>query len=134
MNKPKNKGGRPKVKIDYEMLDKLCAIHCTGEEIASILDVDYEALNRRLIEQKKMGFKDYYKKKSATGKMSLRRKQIETALEGNVTMLIWMGKQHLEQTDVQSTKIEHSGKIGLTDLTDLELAKKLEDLENDDES
>ena len=38
----KNKGGRPKVVIDYKTLEKLCAIHCTGEECAAILGVDYD--------------------------------------------------------------------------------------------
>tara|TARA_R110002096_G_C14093614_1_gene678011 strand:- start:137 stop:508 length:372 start_codon:yes stop_codon:yes gene_type:complete len=103
------KGGRPLTEIDYKTLDKLCAIHCTGEEIAGILNIDYDTLNRRLEEDGNAGFTDYYKKKSATGKMSLRRKQIEVALEGNPTMLIWMGKQHLDQKDAQ--KLEHSGEM-----------------------
>jgi hypothetical protein len=34
-----------------------------------------------------------------TGKMSLKRKQWEVAMGGNVTMLIWLGKQNLGQTD-----------------------------------
>ena len=95
----KNLGGRTKYDIKYDTLDKLCAIHCTGEECAAILDVDYDTLNRRLSEEGHGGFTDYFKKKSATGKMSLRRKQIEVALSGNTTMLVWMGKQHLDQKD-----------------------------------
>ena len=31
--------------------------------------------------------------------MSLRRKQYELALEGDRTMLIWLGKQHLGQSE-----------------------------------
>ena len=93
------KGGRPKYQIDFETLDSLCNILCTGEEIAAILGVDYDTLNRRLKQETNLGFADYLKKMSAGGKMSLRRKQIETALDGNVTMLIWCGKQHLGQRD-----------------------------------
>jgi hypothetical protein len=32
-------------------------------------------------------------------KASIRRKQIAVGLAGNVTMLIWLGKQHLGQQD-----------------------------------
>lgn len=93
------KGGPPKTIIDYETLDDLCNIHCTGEECAAILGMDYDTLNVRLKEDGNGGFSDYFKIKSAGGKMSLRRRQIGLALEGNPTMLIWMGKQQLGQTD-----------------------------------
>jgi len=102
----KDAGGVDLTTIDYKTLDKLCEIHCTGEECASILDIDYDTLNRRLKEEGYFGFTEYFKKKSATGKMSLRRKQIEVALEGNTTMLVWMGKQHLGQSDKVEQEIK----------------------------
>ena len=96
----KNKGGRPKKPIDYDKLKKMCSIHCTGEECASLLDVSYEHLNNMLIEDGHGGFLEFFKKHSAGGKMSLRRKQFEKAVtEGNVPMLIWLGKQFLGQKD-----------------------------------
>ena len=99
------KGGAPIKQINYVKLDKLCAIHCTGEECASILEMDYDTLNAALKRDGEGGFSDYFKKKSAVGKMSLRRKQIEVALEGSVPMLIWMGKQQLNQHDKQQTEL-----------------------------
>ena len=33
------------------------------------------------------------------GKISLRRAQFEKAIGGNVAMMIWLGKQHLDQRD-----------------------------------
>ena len=92
-------GGPPLTVIDYETLDGLCEIHCTGEEIAAILDISYETLNRRLIEEGHEGFKEYFKRKSAGGKKSLRRRQMDSALDGNVPMMIWMGKQLLGQSE-----------------------------------
>ena len=98
--KPKNKGGAPKKPLDYPKLSKLCGIHCTGEECASILDVSYEHLNNTLLAEGHGGFLEYFKKNSATGKASLRRKQFTKAVdEGNVPMLIWLGKQYLDQHD-----------------------------------
>jgi hypothetical protein len=98
-DKPKNKGGRPKVVIDYAMLDKYCAIQCTGEECAALLSIDYDTLNRCLKRDHSMGFTDYYAQKSVLGKASLRRTQFKTAEAGNATMLIWLGKQWLGQVD-----------------------------------
>jgi hypothetical protein len=93
------KGGPPKLEIDYKTLSSLCKIQCTGEECAAIIDMDYDTLNRRLKEEGYLGFTDYFKKHSSGGKASLRRKQIAVAMDGNPTMLVWMGKQHLGQTD-----------------------------------
>ena len=101
-----NKGGRPRYEIDYKTLDSLCSILCTGEEIAAILAVDYEALNRALKRDKHGGFKEYYKKKSSTGKASLRRTQFKLAIDGNPTMLVWLGKQHLDQSDKSESNIQ----------------------------
>ena len=92
---------RPKIKIDFDMVKKLCAIQCTGQEIADVLDVSYDTFERRVIEVYQISFADYIKKHSANGKMSLRRKQHEVAMNGNTTMLVWLGKQYLGQTDKQ---------------------------------
>ena len=46
-----------------------------------------------------LGFAEAYKKFSATGKTSRRRSQFDLANKGNATMLIWLGKQYLGQTD-----------------------------------
>lgn len=92
---------RPKIEIDFDMVKKLCAIQCTGQEIADVLDVSYDTLERRVKEVYQISFADYIKKHSANGKMSLRRKQHEVAMKGNTTMLVWLGKQYLGQTDKQ---------------------------------
>ena len=93
---------RPKIEIDFDMVKKLCAIQCTGQEIADVLDVSYDTLERRVKEVYRISFADYIKKHSANGKMSLRRKQHEVAMSGNTTMLVWLGKQYLGQTDKQA--------------------------------
>jgi IS30 family transposase len=85
--------------IDWDKVDKMCAIHCTGEEIAAILDVDYDTLQRSCKREKKKKFADYIRQKSSNGKMSLRRRQYSAAMEGNATMLVWLGKNWLGQTD-----------------------------------
>ena len=95
----KNKGGRPRKEIDWEQLEKLCAIHCTGEECASVLKISYDTLNEAIKRKGYSGFQEYFKKYSGSGKASLRRMQFKSAESGNATMLIWLGKQYLGQRD-----------------------------------
>jgi len=113
-----DKGGRPQHNLEYATLDGLCAIQCTGEEIAAIFNIDYDTLNRALKRDGHTGFADYYKKKSANGKMSLRRKQFEVAKSGNPTMLVWLGKQWLEQSDKKESIELQSIEKSLKDLAD----------------
>ena len=90
---------RPLAQIDWDQVDKMCAIHCTGEEQAAVLGVDYDTLNAACKRELGVGFSDYFKQKASSGKMSLRRKQYTAAMDGNTTMLVWLGKNWLGQTD-----------------------------------
>ena len=38
---------------------------------------------------------------SDSEKLALRKKQFDVAMQGNVQMVIWLGKQYLEQSDTQ---------------------------------
>lgn len=96
-----SKMGRPKKQFDWESFQKLCDIQCTIEEIARFFNLSVDTIERRVKEKYKITFAEHYKIASAQGKMSLRRKQFEIALNGNVGMLIWLGKQYLGQTDKQ---------------------------------
>jgi len=48
-----------------------------------------------------------YEKGLARMRRSLRSKQYEIAMKGNVTMLIWLGKNELEQADKKDTRSLH---------------------------
>lgn len=95
----------------------MCRLHCTGEECASVLKVDYDTLNKRIQEKYGFGFSDYYKKQSGSGKVSLRRAQWRSALEGNVAMMIWLGKQYLGQTE--KTEMSHNGGMPVRIIDDI---------------
>lgn len=109
--------GRPRKEVDWDLIDSLCEIHCTKEEICSILGVCEETLTTRTKEAHDMSFSAYYKNKSAGGKMSLRRTQFDTAQKGSVPMLIWLGKQWLNQRDVQEldSNVSLSYSVGVSE-------------------
>ena len=100
----KNKGGRPRIAIDYELLGRLAACHCRDNEMADILGISVDTLERR--KQDDPRFAEILSKERANRKMALRQAQWENALGGNFTMQIWLGKQHLGQKDRQTTEVE----------------------------
>lgn len=94
-----NPNGRPKAKITRDAFEKLCKMQCTREEIAGFFDCAEVTLWRWVKENYDgESFETVYKKYSAAGRVSLRRKQHALA-EHNATMAIWLGKQYLGQRD-----------------------------------
>lgn len=103
--------GRNALIIDWETIDRLLMIACTGEEIASYMGCSYDTLQRHCVKEKGVEFADYIKNGiNKSFKISLRRAQWRSALgqydnEGkciekpNISMQIWLGKQILGQTD-----------------------------------
>jgi hypothetical protein len=106
----KRPNGRPKIEIDWKNFDKLCTIQCNLEEIAAWFECSVDTIERAVKREKKMGFAEYVTIKRGKGKVGLRRKQYQTAMAGNVTMLIWLGKQELGQKD--RSHIEETGENG----------------------
>lgn len=97
--------GRPKKKINYEIVEKLAKIFCTQEEIASVLDISVRTLQR---DEK---FCRIYKNGIVEAKKSLRRVQLQTALAGNPTMQIWLGRQYLNQSEKNSLEVNKDSGI-----------------------
>lgn len=93
------KMGRPIKVIDQTQFEKLCSILCTLDDIAGFFDCSVDTIENWCKKTYKETFSDVYKKKSAAGRVSLRRKQFEIAMSGNTTMLVWLGKQQLGQRD-----------------------------------
>ncbi len=91
------KTGRPRKEIDFQELDKLCGLQCTADEIAGWFGVSVDTIERRILEETGQSFAEFYKEHSAGGRISLRRKQFQIAMTGNVGLLIWLGKQYLGQ-------------------------------------
>lgn len=82
---------RPKLKIDPKLVQDLAALGCKTNEIAVVLGVSVDTLDRRFAEEMAKGRENL--------RISLRRWQLESAKKGNVVMQIWLGKQMLGQTD-----------------------------------
>jgi len=87
------KPGTWESRVDLDKVKKLASLGCTHAEIASFFDVP-EAILHGIPE-----YKECFNIGKGQGKVSLRRSQWEAATKGNVSMLIWLGKQILGQKE-----------------------------------
>lgn len=83
--------GENKKIIDPKEVEKLASIGMKNSEIAEYLDIDDSTLS--------YNFKQELIKGKHNLKVSLRKAQISLALSGNATMLVWLGKNILGQSD-----------------------------------
>jgi hypothetical protein len=83
--------GKGKKIIDPKEVEKLASIGMKNSEIAEYLDIDDSTLG--------YNFKQELIKGRHNLKVSLRKAQISLALSGNATMLVWLGKNILGQSD-----------------------------------
>ena len=90
---------RPRKVINQKQFESLCAIQCTEEEICNVLDVSEKTLISWCNEVYGESFSKVFRQKRDLGKTSLRRNQWKLAEKGNSTMLIWLGKQILKQSE-----------------------------------
>ncbi len=92
--------GRPRAKFDKERVAYLASIGCSVEEIAHAEGIGKRTLERHALPEINQG--------RAEMKVRLRMWQLQQAKAGNPTMLIWLGKNTLGQTD----KVETSHSFG----------------------
>jgi len=95
---------RPKAKIDAVTVSRMALEGARNTDIADHFGVDESTIRDR--------FPEILRKKRAERRMNLRRMQYQKAMRGDGAMLIWLGKNELEQADRQA--IEHSGELKQT--------------------
>ena len=83
--------GENKKVIDPKEVEKLASIGMKNSEIADFLEVDDSTLS--------YNFKQQLLKGRHNLKVSLRKAQLSLALSGNATMLIWLGRNLLGQSE-----------------------------------
>lgn len=78
-------------KVSEDQIFQLAKIMCTDTEISDVAGVSVDTLQRRYAAVIESGRND--------GRASIRREQFKLAMSGNVPMLIWVGKQYLNQVE-----------------------------------
>jgi len=88
---------RPLLDIPEDEVLKLARLGCLNTGIADFFGCDQSTIGKR--------FSSILAKGRAGRKAKLRELQWRAAESGNVTMLIWLGKQDLGQTDKNEMEI-----------------------------
>ena len=85
------------------LIEELAKIGCSGDEIGRKLGVTGKTIRNR--------FSDLLEKGESEGNAQLKKAQFDSALGGNVSMLIWLGKNRLGQSDKVTQEIKQEGDI-----------------------
>ena len=89
---------RPKkYNLDTKQIAQLASFGCTNVEIASFFGCSPDLLEK--------SYSEFITKGREKGIIRLRQLQWKVAEQGNVSMLIWLGKQVLGQSDKQEFEI-----------------------------
>jgi hypothetical protein len=103
--------GRPKSDIDWAYVDSLLEAGCSGTEIAARIGIKPTNLYDRCWTDKQILFSEYSQEKQSKGDSLLKEIQFQKALSGDNTLLIWLGKTRLKQTDPSLSNGNNSQKI-----------------------
>lgn len=108
--------GRPKqFSIDERIVYAMALVGGTLVEIAAHFECS-ETLIRK-------SYGPLIAKARASRKVRLRQKQYQVALEGNVGMLIWLGKQELGQVDERTVKLGDLSRFSTEELEQIAAGK-----------
>jgi len=108
--------GRPQLDFNWATFDAILQYGATQGDAAEILGVSEDTITRAIKREHKLKFSEYRHTKMGRVRIKLLQKQYDVAMSGNVTMLIWLGKQHLGQSDKVETKSVKGFAEGLDEL------------------
>jgi hypothetical protein len=118
--------GKPPIKLpaipDPEKIVALAAIGCTVEEIATVLGVKRNTVH--------VSYQEYLDRGHAQQRVSLRKRQWKKGMEGDVSMLRWLGIQYLGQKN--QVEVEQHGDMALDGQVAVDVAEIRSVIQNDE--
>ena len=93
------KGTKPKIVIDWELVDYLCEAGCSGQEISARIGICDTTLYERVRDRRGVNWSTYKAMKLASGDACIRETQYRLAMEGDRSLLMFLGKCRLGQNE-----------------------------------
>jgi hypothetical protein len=87
------------IKINWNEVDVYLQAGSTGTEVAALFGIHANTLYERCKLEQNCDFSEYRCQKREKGLARIKLQQFEKALNGDTTMLIWLGKVYLEQSE-----------------------------------
>jgi hypothetical protein len=94
--------GRKPIELDLKQLQFLAGLHCSKSELAEHFGVDEKTIRNKLRQEP---YRSAWLRGRAEGRIALRQMQFRAADRGNPAMLIWLGKQMLDQAEPSSLDV-----------------------------
>ena len=98
-------------KAEWKLIDDLFESNCSIAETSASVGVSHDTLSNRIFELYKITAEEYKRIKKSKGNSALRKKQFDLAKEGDKSLLIWLGKQRLDQSDKKEIKQHNTGSL-----------------------
>jgi len=98
------KMGRPEKEMNWVLLDSILQLGARLIDCAEMLDMSEDSVQNKIKDEYGCTFSVYRERKMSKIRMRLLQKQYDVAMLGNVSMLIWLGKNILNQSDKMETK------------------------------
>jgi len=122
--------GRPLIPLteaDWKNINSYLQSQCDGRAIARMFGMHPDSFYAKVVEKYSQShnisnFSEYMAIKRREGLELLKRKQFDSAMSGNITMQIWLGKQLLAQRD----QIEQTITVPQVNITPMTEAEQLE--------
>lgn len=95
--------GRKKVELSegqWKALEAMCVLTDKKHRVARAIGHDEKTLSRIIKDKHGVDFSEFIHKRFEEGNFKLLSKQWDKAMEGNISMLIWLGKNRLGQRDM----------------------------------
>ncbi len=89
--------------IDTKRIEELITLGASEDEIANLMEISETEFRQR--------FRQLAARAKAHRSISLRRAQLQSAMDGNVRSLIFLGKQYLGQSNNPKNSEEDSGSM-----------------------
>ena len=98
----------------YQAMVRMCRWQATRAEVEDVTGLRGPTLTAFLQKRGHANWSAFFARYRTGGKISLRRAQYTAAVvDRNPTLLVWLGKQHLDQTDKRETKIVSEQRVTL---------------------
>jgi len=124
--------GRKPKPIDWDTVDKMLIAQNPAKDIAEFFHLSADAFYRRVFEEWGIHFTNYASAKYSEGKINLRLKNFNKAMQGNVQALHKLSDVYLEEfkEEKNPSKIPEQDNLNKDDIiiklkAELALAKKL---------
>jgi hypothetical protein len=110
MEKKKSNAGRKKIVINWARVNSALEAGANGVQVAAMLGMHPDTLYNKCKALYNMDFSAYMQTKRESGNEKLLKAQYNLAIQENDrAMLIWLGKQRLNQSEKREVKQEFNG-------------------------